>query len=214
MPKYTATTWLVVTAVTVSDRNGRSIEGLSPNSFAATEDGVPQSIKIFEFQKVAAGPQSTATSSYYIVGYYTSNGNADGKFRKIQITGKEDSMTKLDYRAGYYANKSLIGPGASGTGGDGVDRGIIDATHPILIFKKDPEYSEEARKAKYQGTVVFSVEVNDSGQVTNIKVVRSLGLGLDEKAIEAVKQWKFRPGMKQGQAVTVQAQVEVNFRLL
>ena len=50
--------------------------------------------------------------------------------------------------------------------------------------------------------------------MTNIKVVRSLGLGLDEKAIEAVKQWKFRPGMKQGQAVTVQAQVEVNFRLL
>jgi periplasmic protein TonB len=58
------------------------------------------------------------------------------------------------------------------------------------------------------------VEVNASGQVTNIKVIRSLGLGLDEKAIEAVGQWKFKPGMKDGQPVTVQAQVELNFRLL
>jgi periplasmic protein TonB len=67
-----------------------------------------------------------------------------------------------------------------------------------LIHKLEAGYSEEARKAKHQGTVVLHVEVNASGQVTNPKVIRSLGLGLDEKAIEAVMQWKFKPGMKEG----------------
>ncbi|HMD71064.1 MAG TPA: energy transducer TonB [Bryobacteraceae bacterium] len=87
-------------------------------------------------------------------------------------------------------------------------------TPPVLIYKKEPEYSPEARKAKYQGTVRLDVEVDASGQVANVKLVRSLGLGLDEKAIEAVRQWKFNPGMKDGKPVAVQTEVEVNFRLL
>jgi len=58
------------------------------------------------------------------------------------------------------------------------------------------------------------VEIDPSGRATNIKVQRSLGLGLDEKAIEAVKQWRFRPGYKDGRPVTVAATIEVNFRLL
>ena len=80
--------------------------------------------------------------------------------------------------------------------------------------QKEPEYSEEARKAKYQGTVTLYVEVDPSGRATNIRVLHSLGLGLDEKAMDAVKQWKFKPGMKDGKPVTVQASIEVNFRLL
>ena len=87
-------------------------------------------------------------------------------------------------------------------------------TAPILLHKIEPEYSEEARKAKYQGTVLLYIEVDPSGRATNIKIARSLGLGLDEKAIEAVKQWKFTPGKKDGKAVTVAATIEVNFRLL
>lgn len=83
-----------------------------------------------------------------------------------------------------------------------------------MIYKKEPEYSEEARKAKYQGTVVLYIEVDPTGRAINPRVVRSLGLGLDEKAIEAVKQWKFKPGYKDGKAVTVAATIEVNFRLL
>jgi TonB family protein len=83
-----------------------------------------------------------------------------------------------------------------------------------LVYKVEPEYSEEARKAKYQGTVLLYVEVDPSGRATNIRVARSLGLGLDEKAIEAVKKWKFAPGKKDGRPVTVAATIEVNFRLL
>lgn len=84
---------------------------------------------------------------------------------------------------------------------------------PVLLHKMDPEYSEEARQAKYQGTVLLYVEVTPEGTATNIRVLRGLGLGLDEKAKEAVAKWQFKPGMKNGQPVTVQAQIEVNFRL-
>lgn len=85
---------------------------------------------------------------------------------------------------------------------------------PVLLYKVEPEYSEEVRKAKYQGTVVVYVEVDPSGRAVNPRIVRMLGLGLDEKAIEAIKRWRFRPGYKDGKPVTVAATIEVNFRLL
>jgi protein TonB len=107
-----------------------------------------------------------------------------------------------------------FGPGEGGGVGGGVFRVGGGVTAPALLYKKEPEYSEEARKAKYQGTVLLYIEVDPSGRATNIKVQRSLGLGLDEKAIEAVKQWKFKPGYKDGKPVTVAATIEVNFRLL
>jgi TonB family protein len=84
---------------------------------------------------------------------------------------------------------------------------------PSLIHKVEPEYTEEARAAKHQGTVLLYVEIDPNGNATNIKLQRSLGLGLDEKAIEAVRQWKFKPGYKGDQPVTVVATIEVNFRL-
>ena len=84
---------------------------------------------------------------------------------------------------------------------------------PKALYAPDPEYSEEARKAKYQGTVVLWLVVDASGRPQQIRVQRALGMGLDEKAIEAVKQWKFDPARKDGQAVPVMINVEVNFRL-
>ena len=111
-------------------------------------------------------------------------------------------------------NGDKDGPG----GGDGPDgfTGLHggNVTQPVLLSRNDPEYSDEARKAKLQGIVELGIEVNASGQVTNVHVLRSLGLGLDERAIEAVRRWKFRPGTMNGKAVTTRAMVEVNFRLL
>jgi TonB family protein len=107
-----------------------------------------------------------------------------------------------------------FGPGEGGGVGGGVFRVGGGVTAPALVFKVEPEYSEEARKAKYQGTVVLYVEVDPSGRAKNLRVIRSLGLGLDEKAIEAVNKWRFRPGYKDGKPVTVAATIEVNFRLL
>jgi TonB family protein len=87
-------------------------------------------------------------------------------------------------------------------------------TPPKLLKKVEPEYNEDARAAKYQGTVVLQVVIGPDGFAHNIQVVRSLGLGLDQKAAEAVTQWQFSPGMKDGSPVPVAATVEVNFRLL
>lgn len=85
---------------------------------------------------------------------------------------------------------------------------------PKLIYKIEPEFSEEARKAKFQGTVVLTIEVDPAGNASNFRIVSSPGLGLDRKAIEAVTQWRFRPAYRNGKPVISSARVEVNFRLL
>ncbi len=87
-------------------------------------------------------------------------------------------------------------------------------TPPSVLFKVEPTYTEEARLAKYQGTVVVSTEIGEDGTPQSMQVVRGLGLGLDEQAIKAISQWKFKPGSKDGQPVPVTATIEVNFRLL
>jgi len=104
-------------------------------------------------------------------------------------------------------------PAPSMTPASGAYRVGGGVSGPVLLRKVEPDYTEEARKAKYQGTVLLYAEIGPDGRATNIKVQRSLGLGLDEKAIEAVKQWQFKPGEKDGKPVTVAATIEVNFRL-
>jgi periplasmic protein TonB len=111
-------------------------------------------------------------------------------------------------------NGGGVGPGSGGGIGDGVYRAGNGVTKPELLHKVEPEYSEEARKAKHQGTVTLYIVVDVNGNAVNAKVLQSLGLGLDEKAMEAVKLWKFKPGYKDGKPVPVAATVEVNFRLL
>jgi protein TonB len=106
-----------------------------------------------------------------------------------------------------------VGPGRGGGIGGGVFRigGGVSAPRPL--FTPDPEYSEEARKAKYQGTCLLWMIVGSDGRPREVRVARGLGMGLDEKAIQAVKQWKFEPAMKDGHAVAVVMNVEVSFRL-
>ena len=107
-----------------------------------------------------------------------------------------------------------VGPGIGGGYGGGIFRpGIGGVTEPKLIFKTEPEYSEEARKAKYQGTVVLACVVGTDGKPRSLKIEQSLGMGLDEKALEAVRNWKFSPAEKDGKPVAVAVNVEVQFRL-
>lgn len=87
------------------------------------------------------------------------------------------------------------------------------ASPPRSIFAPDPEYSEEARKQKFQGTTVLEITVNVDGTVSNISVVRFQGFGLDENAVRAVRQWKFEPAIRNGSAVPVRIGVEVTYRL-
>jgi periplasmic protein TonB len=106
-----------------------------------------------------------------------------------------------------------VGPGSGGGTGGGVFRVGGGVSAPRAIFTPDPEYSEEARKAKYQGTVVLWLIVGPDGRPNQVKVARTLGMGLDQKAIEAVRQWRFEPAKLNGNPVAVQINVEVNFRL-
>jgi periplasmic protein TonB len=106
-----------------------------------------------------------------------------------------------------------FGPGHGGGTGGGVFRVGGGVSAPRPIYDPDPEYSEEARQAKFQGTVLLWVVVGPDGRPRDIRVQRSLGMGLDEKAIEAVRQWRFEPSMKDGHPVAVQVNIEVSFRL-
>src|SRR5215470_116292 len=106
-----------------------------------------------------------------------------------------------------------VGPGYGGGVGGGIYRVGGGVSAPRALYSPDPEYSEEARKAKYQGTVVLRLVVGPDGKARDIQVSRSVGMGLDEKAIEAVRSWKFDPARKDGQAVPVLISVEVTFRL-
>jgi TonB family protein len=87
-------------------------------------------------------------------------------------------------------------------------------TAPSLLFKVEPEYSEEARSAKLLGTVLLKLVVDTDGLAKNIQVLKSQGMGLDEQAVIAITQWKFKPGTKDGAPIPVQAQIEINFKLL
>jgi TonB family protein len=91
-----------------------------------------------------------------------------------------------------------------------VGKGVLP---PRVISKVDPSYSKLAMAAWYSGTVVVQIVVGSGGVPRDFRILRSLGLGLDEKALEAVKQWGFQPGTKEGQPVNVLATIEVNFRM-
>ena len=108
---------------------------------------------------------------------------------------------------------SGVGAGSGGGIGGGVFKvgGAISA--PRALSSPDPEYTEEARIAKTQGTCVLWLIVDEKGRPRNIRVVRGLGFGLDAKAIEAVRQWRFQPALKDGAPVNVQISVEVGFHL-
>ncbi len=109
-----------------------------------------------------------------------------------------------------------LGPGQGGGFGGGVYRpGRGGVGYPTCDYCPDPKYSEEARKAKYQGTVLLEAIITPEGRATNIRVIKGVGLGLDEKAIEAVRGWIFKPALgPNGRPVAVRVPIEVTFRLL
>lgn len=111
-------------------------------------------------------------------------------------------------------NGNGYGPGSGGNTGGGLYRLGGGDTKPALIYSVDPEFSDEARRAKYQGVCLISLTVNEQGRPEDLRVVRPLGMGLDEKALEAVRKYKFKPALKGGRTpVRVRITIEVNFRL-
>jgi periplasmic protein TonB len=106
-----------------------------------------------------------------------------------------------------------VGPGEGGGTGGRLFRVGGGVSAPIVFYRIEPGYPEEARKARYQGSVVLSAIVRKNGTIQILKVLRGLGLGLDENTVEALSQWKFRPGMHGGEPVDVALNIEINFTL-
>jgi TonB family protein len=84
---------------------------------------------------------------------------------------------------------------------------------PVPIYAPEAEFSDEARRSKYQGVCLISIIVDTHGNPQNPRVVQRLGMGLDEKAIEAIRRYKFKPGTKDGKPVPVLITIEVDFRM-
>lgn len=85
---------------------------------------------------------------------------------------------------------------------------------PKVLYKVDPKYTQDARTAKIEGTVVMDLEVHPDGRAHNLHIDRPLEPGLDQSAMDAVSAWRFQPATKNGRPVAVQATIEINFRLL
>lgn len=129
----------------------------------------------------------------------------------FDVPAVEISQTQIGDPYGLLATGGLGSRGTNGIGNDGCGGGLGESrsgtpgissgrvrsiTAPQLLYKVEPEFSEEARKAKYQGVVVLAIEVDVTGRPRNLRVLHGLGLGLDEKAIDAVARWRFRPRIR------------------
>lgn len=110
-------------------------------------------------------------------------------------------------------NGSGLGPGSGGNTGGGPRQIGGGVSAPVLIHSVEPEFSEEARKAKVEGNVLVNLWVGTDGLPSHVRVLRGVGMGLDEKALEAVRQYRFKPAMENGKPVLVQLNVEVNFQI-
>ena len=106
------------------------------------------------------------------------------------------------------------GPGSKGGAGDGIfTPGVGGVSQPVPIFTPEAEFSDEARRQKYQGVCLISLIIDEQGNPQNLRVIQRLGMGLDEKALEAVHKYRFKPARKEGRPVPVRISVVVNFRL-
>jgi TonB family protein len=129
----------------------------------------------------------------------------------LRQLGRVDEATELDARSTATQRSNAQPASAPSSGVYRIGNGV---TPPKVLRKVEPEYTGEARAAGLQGTVAITCEIGTDGLARNFRILRGLGLGLDEKTIDAVSQWQFQPGTKDGQPVPVLGTIEVNWRLL
>jgi len=137
------------------------------------------------------------------------------------------NVTMLSYGPGQDTGTGIGAHGGSGPGdgqgyGPGSDRGfnsgiykpgVGGVTFPVPVLTPEAEFSDEARRTKHQGICIVALIVDSRGHPQNPRIVRSLGMGLDEKALEAVKKYTFEPATKNGKPVPVLISIQVDFRL-
>jgi len=110
-------------------------------------------------------------------------------------------------------NGNGVGPGTGGNTGGSARQIGGGVSAPVLLYKVDPEFSEEARRSKTAGNVLVNLWVDENGNPSHVHVIRGIGMGLDEKAVAAVKLYKFKPAMENGRPVTVEMNIDVTFHI-
>jgi TonB family protein len=111
----------------------------------------------------------------------------------------------------YKVSQREFRPASANTAGSNDNNAIVLPPRPT--YTPEPDFSEQARHAKYQGTVVLGIVIDKAGKVSRIRLDRPLGMGLDENAMESVKQWRFSPATRNGEPVAVAMDIEVSFNL-
>lgn len=128
----------------------------------------------------------------------------DGEADPLLAQAKPIRLAQVDRISAHSTNTSVT-PAAH------VGRNV---SAPALTSKREPDYSADALTVKLQGSVLFRMTIGTDGMAHDLQLIKSLGFGLDERAAEALSQWQFTPGKKDGVPVPVEATVEVNFRLM
>lgn len=190
---------LLINYINPSADSCRADQARAVVNFEIKKDGTTDHVKM----ALANGDEAGKSIGSAVVGWVFQPGLRKGK-REVASGTVEMECHPAD---------EAVGGGSAGP--EAVDfRANKAISVPTLIDKIEPDYSEEARLAKLEGTVILSIEIDQTGHAVDMSVIRSVGMGLDEQAMQAVNQWRFRPSMKDGKPVAVWAQVEVKFRLL
>ena len=137
------------------------------------------------------------------------------KARTFVALNPTTNVTPVDFKA--YIPPITLPVAKLAGGGGGYGGGLMSVgggvAAPEVIHSVEPEFTEDARRANFQGSVSIKLIVDSQGTPQDVRLVRHLGMGLDEKAIEAVKQYRFKPAMYQGHPVSVQIVIDVDFHL-
>jgi len=177
-------------------------------------EGVPASLYASHLLEIARESSSTPESVAAIP--MARACSLESRLRAVLDKSTPRATVTPRYRAALLILAALLIPAISGLKAQDSQihkMGEPGLTAPQVLFKVEPKYTEEAREAKIQGTVLLSLVVNSDGTPSEVTVVRGLDSGLDVNALAALTQWRFKPGTKDGQPVAVAAQVEVNFQL-
>jgi TonB family protein len=183
--------------------SGKAGEALMWTAIARERQNNPEAAGAF-FQSALAAVDPGSTFAATVMDLYA---------ELLTQQGQNEEARSIRERAAEI-RKTQSAQAFSATSSPDVKRVGGEVKPPVLASKTEPEYTVEARLAQYQGTILLHIEVDADGVPRNIRILRGLGLGLDQRAIDALNQWRFKPAMQDGQPVTVQARVEVNFRLL
>jgi len=186
-----------------ADAPGSAVEGITVMKLVVTEEGATTDIQVISSHGDAYDQAAVDALRRC-------------KFDPATVNGKPVPI-HIFARVRFFADKRETYPRILSHYGLGVGQGAFSSNKfdkpPVATYIAPAVFSEKARKAKYQGVVLVSTVIDEQGNPTDIKVVKSVGMGLDEKAVESVNRSRFQPAIKDGKPVAAQITIAVNFRL-